>query len=64
MLTGEDARDLGIQLRDVDDFAGVFLLDVGGDGDVVVVRGDVLVRYELGDMGPRPFEWWSFASLR
>ena len=50
MLASDDSGNLGIQLGDVHDLAGVFLFDVGGDGDVVVVSGEVLVRHELRDV--------------
>ena len=42
-MTRDYARDLGVQLPDVDDLAGVFGPDVGGDRDVVAVLGDRVV---------------------
>ena len=40
---GDGGADVGVELRDVDDFAGVLGGDVAADGEVVVVRLDGVV---------------------
>ena len=37
LLAGDDASDVGVQRRDIDDLASVLVLDIGGDRDVVVI---------------------------
>lgn len=48
MLPRHDLRDLGVELLNVNDLAGVLLLDVGGDGEVIVLPGNFVVGDEGG----------------
>jgi len=38
------ASDLGVELRDIDDLAGVFDLDIAADRQDVVLVGDLLIK--------------------
>ena len=66
-LPRHDAGDLGVECFDVYGLAGVFLLDIGGDGDVVAVLGNVAVLYQLGKVKkkigspalPRRITWYT-----
>ena len=51
MLPRYDLRDLGVELLDINDLAGVLLLDVGGDGEVIVLPGNFVVGDEGGKVG-------------
>lgn len=51
MLPRYDLRDLGIELLNVNDLAGVLLLNVGGDGEVIVLPGNFVVGDEGGEVG-------------
>ena len=46
-----DLRDLGIELLNVNDLAGVLLFDVGGDGEVIVLLGNFVVGDKSGKVG-------------
>jgi hypothetical protein len=50
LLPRYDARDLGVELSDVDGLAGILGFDIRADSDVVVVCLDVLMAYELGEV--------------
>ena len=50
VFTLHDMLEFGFELDDVDLLAGVLLLDVGRDGEVVVLGGDVLVGHERGEV--------------
>ena len=50
MLPCHDLRDLGVELLDINDLAGVLLLDVGGDGEVIVLLGNFVVGDEGGEV--------------
>ena len=46
MLACYDLRDLGVELLNVNDLAGVLLFDVGGDGEGIVLFGNFVVGDE------------------
>lgn len=50
MLPCHDLRDLGVELLDINDLAGVLLLDVGGDGEGIVLSGNFVVGDEGGEV--------------
>ena len=47
LLPRYDLRDLGVELLNINDLAGVLLLDVGGDGEVIILPGN----FVMGDEG-------------
>ncbi len=49
-MASHDSCDLRVELLDVDDLAGVLLLHIRGDRNVVVVGADLIVRHQLGDV--------------
>ena len=50
-LARDDLTELCVELCDVDDLARVLRLDVGADGEVVVLGGDVRARDDVDGMG-------------
>lgn len=49
-MSRDDFGDLGIEGSNVDDFAGVFLLNIAGHSDVVAVGGNLTVIYQPGEV--------------
>ena len=47
---GDGGADVGVELRDVDDFAGVFGFNVAAHRQVVVVGADGFLRNVAGDV--------------